>query len=155
MHVYYYLRSHLGALRWGWLSRRSDSSSPSDVPKLPEEPVAMTLGARQRRFTLLVSELIAFAYTSGYELTFGDAYRSVEQAKRNEALGVGKANSLHCVRLAIDFNLFCDGKYLTKTTDHQELGEDWESLDPDCRWGGRFNDGNHYSMIAGPEDGRA
>jgi hypothetical protein len=30
------------------------------------------------------------------------------------------------------------------------LGEFWEGLHPLCRWGGRFNDGNHYS-IESPE----
>jgi len=45
-----------------------------------------------------------------------------------------------------DFNLFKDGVFLQGTEDHRPLGEYWESLDPLCRWGGRFNDGNHYSI---------
>ena len=26
------------------------------------------------------------------------------------------------------------------------FGAFWKSLDPDCCWGGDFNDGNHYSI---------
>lgn len=82
----------------------------------------------------MVSQLIMFAYASGYEITLGDAY-----AKTGHMHG-----SLHYVRLAIDLNLFKDGKYLTETKDHETLGMFWESLGGS--WGGRFNDGNHYSL---------
>jgi len=99
----------------------------------------MSLRKKQSRFTYLVSKLIQYAYSEGYELTFGDAY-----AKSGHILG-----SYHYKRLAIDFNLFKDGKYLDKTEDHKFLGEYWESLDPMCVWGGRFSDGNHYSYGEG------
>ena len=35
----------------------------------------MSLGNRQRKFTLMVAKLITYAYKQGYELTLGDAYR--------------------------------------------------------------------------------
>ena len=47
-------------------------------------------------------------------------------------------------RLAIDLNLFRDGKYLTLTSDHAPLGAYWQRLGG--TWGGDFNDGNHYSL---------
>lgn len=108
----------------------------------------MTIGEQQRRFTLLVAKLIEHAYAEGYQLTFGEAFRTPEQAELNARRGTGIRNSLHTKRLAIDLNLFRDGRYLTSTEDHRPLGEYWESLDPDCAWGGRFSrpDGNHYSM---------
>jgi len=108
----------------------------------------MTLGEKQRLFTKLVGKLIEFAYANGYELTFGDAYRSPEQAKMNAAAGKGIVNSLHCERLAIDLNLFKLGTYLTATEDYRPLGEFWESLNAECAWGGRFSkpDGNHFSI---------
>jgi hypothetical protein len=108
----------------------------------------MTLGEKQRLFTRLIGKLIEYAYGIGYELTFGDAYRSPEQANLNAAAGKGIVNSLHCERLAIDLNLFRNGKYLTDSADYKLLGEYWESLGPDCRWGGRFSkpDGNHFSI---------
>ncbi|MEW4516640.1 M15 family metallopeptidase [Proteus vulgaris] len=104
----------------------------------------MTLGEKQRKFTRMIADLIIFAYDNGYELTFSEAYRTPEQAKLNAKLGTGIKNSLHTQRLAVDFNLFKEGVYLTKTTDHQPLGEYWESIGG--TWGGRFNDGNHYSL---------
>lgn len=105
-----------------------------------------TLGQKQRRFTLFVALLIQEAYARGYELTFGEAWRTPEQAKLNAAKKSGISNSLHMDRLAIDLNLFKDGEFLTASEDHRSLGEWWEKLDPLCRWGGRFNDGNHYSL---------
>lgn len=114
----------------------------------------MTLGQKQRRFTRCIGQLIAHAYERGYELTFGDAYRSPEQAAANAAAGTGIANSVHTIRLAVDFNLFKDGAYLTDTEAHRPLGDYWKSLDDDARWGGDFSkpDGNHYSFT---HEGRA
>jgi len=110
-----------------------------------------TLGQKQRRFTRLVGLLIEWAYKQGYELTFGDAYRSPEQAKQNAATGKGIINSLHCERLAIDVNLFIDGVYQTDSAAYEPLGAFWESLGSDCAWGGRFKrpDGNHFSVRHG------
>jgi hypothetical protein len=90
--------------------------------------------------------LIEYAYAQGYELTLGEAWRTPEQAQRNAQAERGIAKSLHVERLAIDLNLFRGGKWLDKSEDHKPLGEYWESLAPDCRWGGRFGDGNHYSI---------
>lgn len=107
----------------------------------------MTLGQKQRHFTRMIGLLIEYAYTNGYELTFGDAYRD---PRLHGDVGVKKsyssANSLHKSRLAVDFNLFKDGKYLTTTEAHKPLGEYWESIGG--AWGGRFSnpDGNHYSL---------
>jgi hypothetical protein len=57
-----------------------------------------------------------------------------------------KENSLHYEGLAVDIDLFKGDAYLTGTGDHRVFGEFWESLDVGCRWGGRFGDGNHYSV---------
>lgn len=107
----------------------------------------MKLGDKQRLFSMLLAELVLWAYDNGYEVTFGDFYRD---SRVFGPVGVKKAyssaNSCHKSRLAADLNLFKDGKYLTKTEDHRPLGEIWESKHELCRWGGRFNDGNHYSM---------
>lgn len=54
--------------------------------------------------------------------------------------------SLHFEGLAVDIDLFKGDDCLDKTEDHQRFGEFWESLHLDCRWGGRFMDGNHYSV---------
>lgn len=109
----------------------------------------MTLGQKQRVFAGLVARLILHAEALGYEVTLGEAYRPPEQAQRMAAEGKGIAKSLHTERLAIDLNLFRDGVYLTRTEDHLLLGEWWEAQSSGefrCCWGGRFNDGNHYSI---------
>jgi hypothetical protein len=57
-------------------------------------------------------------------------------------------NSLHYQGLAKDVLLFDSNNiYLSKTEDHKEFGEYWESLGG--TWGGRFSDGNHYSIAYG------
>ena len=106
----------------------------------------MTLRQKQSIFIFLVARLIIFANENGYELTFGETYRTPEQADLNANNGIGIKNSLHTKRLAIDLNLFKNGKYLSTTESHKELGEWWERQHNNCRWGGRFNDGNHYEF---------
>lgn len=92
----------------------------------------MTLREKQSKFVRMLGQLIFWAYDNGYELTFP-----------SEALPHMK-NSLHYIGLAKDLNLFRCGNYLTETEDHRPLGEYWESLGG--TWGGRFGDGNHYSL---------
>ena len=109
----------------------------------------MTLSEKQALFAHHVARLIFEAFDRGYTVTFGEAWRHPHTAEINAREGRGIANSLHSDRLAIDLNLFKDGKYLTSTEDHRELGEWWEEQHPFARWGGRFNDGNHYSFEHG------
>jgi len=132
-----------------------------------------TLRQKQSRFARMVADLIRQMYAAGYEVTFGEALRSDEQAEIN-ALGEdgraavatdlldtapalakalinnGKNNgirlSIHQLKLAIDLNLFKNGVYLGETEAHRLFGEWWERQAPDARWGGRFRDGNHYSL---------
>lgn len=107
----------------------------------------MSLGNKQRLFTLAVSKLIVWAYAHGYELTFGDAYRDPRlHGEVGEKKAYGHSKSAHKKRLAVDFNLFKDGKYLSTTAAHAPLGEYWVTLHEDAVWGGIFKDGNHYSF---------
>jgi hypothetical protein len=93
------------------------------------------LSEQQRAFTKAFNKLLTWAHARGYEFTFGDAF-----AKTGHIHG-----SYHYKRLAIDLNLFIDGKYQTTTLAHRPIGEKWEKLGG--TWGGRFRkkDGNHYS----------
>ncbi len=91
----------------------------------------MTLRQKQSKLAHMVALLILHAEQLGYEITLGEAWR-----KRDRRL--------HGKRLAIDLNLFKDGKYLTTTKSHTPLGVYWESIGGS--WGGRFEDGNHYSL---------
>lgn len=90
---------------------------------------------KQSKFTFMVAILIIFAVIKGYKVTFGDASRMDKKGHKDD--------SFHYKRLAIDLNLFKDGKYLTETKDHLPLGKFWEFIGG--TWGGRFDDGNHYS----------
>lgn len=112
----------------------------------------MTLRAKQSLFARLVAALIARAYTLGYEVTLGEAWRTPEQAALNAKKGIGIKNSVHIVRLAIDLNLFKNGSWLKASEQYQPLGEWWEQQNELCRWGGRFGDGNHFSF---EHEGRA
>lgn len=99
----------------------------------------MSLVNTQAEFAVCVARLILRAYQLGYQVTFGDAYR-------DPRVTYGHPNSVHRKRLAVDLNLFKDGKYLSATEDHKVLGEWWKSQHPLARWGGDFEDGNHYSF---------
>lgn len=110
----------------------------------------MKLLDKQFIFCNMFAELIFEAQRRGYQCKFGETKRSPEEAKRLAALGSGIKNSLHVDSLAGDLLLFKNGKYLTKTEDYTELGLWWEEQSFAgivCAWGGRFSDGNHFSIM--------
>ncbi len=117
-----------------------------------------------------LGELIRFAGEQGYELTSGEG--KVYNPRKGEATKsiqcphcaanftytfkgffddrVHMEGSLHYSALAIDLNLFKDGSYIGDGDDpgYLAMGQFWEQLDPQCRWGGRFKsrDSNHFSI---------
>lgn len=97
----------------------------------------MSLRQKQSRFAIEAAKLILVAESMGFEVTYGDAYR-------DERCNYGSPTSAHKKRLAIDFNLFRDGEYLTDTASHSPLGSYWKTIGG--IWGGDFStpDGNHY-----------
>lgn len=117
----------------------------------------MRLSERQRIFTKNIGELILYAYSIGVELTFGEAFRTQSQVYLNffgykvvkgGLLGVRLVKvrklsktlySRHQDRLAVDFNFFIDNRLTYEFEDVKPLGDYWESLHPDNRWGGDFN----------------
>jgi hypothetical protein len=112
----------------------------------------MTLREQRCLFTLYVSRLIVKAREMGFECALGEVVRDARVAQLNAKAGKGISNSLHLSGLAVDLHLYdSTGKYLADTEAHRPLGEWWETVDPNCRWGGRFRDGNHYSYTP---DGR-
>lgn len=105
------------------------------------------LGDKQKLFARLVPRLIDKAHELGFEVTLGDAFRdSRAYGEVGEPGPYGEPYSCHKSRLALDLNLFKGGVFVTETEGHRELGEWWEQQDDLCCWGGRFNDGNHYSL---------
>ena len=131
-----------------------------------------TLREKQSRFAKELPRLLDYAYSLGWEVTLGECYRSDEQSEINalgasgrEALcklierafpllarkirnntGNGIRASLHTKRLAIDLQIFVGGIWAQHAGPYKKLGEFWESLGPDYRWGGRFGDTPHYSI---------
>jgi len=85
----------------------------------------------------MLALLTLHAEQMGYEVTLGTGYLK-------PGIGFRKKWSLHRKRLAQDLNVFKDGVYLRKTEELTELGLYWESTGG--TWGGRFQDGNHFSL---------
>lgn len=109
------------------------------------EPKPETLLQKQQRFARLLPQLLNKAHELGYGVTLGDAYRDPRvHGPQGTKKSYSEGKSAHKARLAVDLNLFKGAKFLTSSEDHRPLGEYWESLGG--AWGGRFNDGNHYSL---------
>ena len=107
----------------------------------------MKLGKKQELFMRLLPKLINKAHELGFEIRGGDLFRDRRVfGGIGRKKGYGHRNSCHKLKLAIDLNLTFQGVYLTKTSDHETLGLWWEQQHEFCCWGGRFNDGNHYSL---------
>lgn len=102
------------------------------------------LGDKRRKFTRLIIVIVKAMLDDGLEPMFG------KEGEKH------MANSLHYDGLAMDIILTKNGQVLEDSEDHRKYGELWESLDPDCYWGGDGlkkdglkNDGNHYSITMG------
>lgn len=109
----------------------------------------MKLWEKQSIFTQNITKLINFIYDNEMACTFGEVFRTPEQAAIYAKQGKGIKDSLHCKRLAVDLNLFTlDGTYLTDSKSYKKFGEYWVTLHPFNRWGGVFPrvDANHFEM---------
>ena len=109
----------------------------------------MRLRAKQSLFVKLLADLLVYAHLGGWEFTLGEAHvinPRKTRAGKKVVDGVHMKGSLHYQRLAIDLNLFVNGRYIRSSTHpaYVQLGTYWESLHPLCRWGGRFHDANHF-----------
>lgn len=111
----------------------------------------MSLSQLQQQFTVAVSQLIQFAHEQGIGLTFGDAYRDPRlHGQWGQKESYSAAHSVHKMRLAVDFNVFVDGEYISDGSHpaYEKLGKKWKSLHPLARWGGDFKskDAGHFSF---------
>lgn len=116
----------------------------------------MKLSEAQAHFSLMIAKLIIWGKDEGYTFTFGEANRTdaqqilyytgydivinndvpvlIKSKKKTKTL-----NSNHKERLAIDLNIFKNGKYITSFEDTKPVGDKWESMDIKNRWGGDWN----------------
>jgi len=103
----------------------------------------LSIGAKRKLFTRLICEHVLWLFSVGYEVALDEV---TERITAKDPTSDHMKGSLHHLGLAADLNLFRLGVYLDKTSHHKESGDMWESRHPLCKWGGRFNDGNHYSI---------
>lgn len=103
----------------------------------------MTLREKQSLFVFNIHKLIEWAYRNGFELTFGEAWRS--EATQHIYVSTGKSktlNSRHLQRLAVDFNIFRNGLLINSPVDIKPLGDFWVTLHTDNVWGGDWDRDN-------------
>ena len=119
-----------------------------------------TLRDRQETFARTLALFLNWMLNQGYHWTMGDCWRSTDELlccqcgmpiTYQELLRFnGRSKTLqskHADRLAIDLNLFIDGKMATPDQ-YRPLGEKWEQLGG--RWGGRFSlDPSEYATKVG------
>jgi hypothetical protein len=112
-----------------------------------------SLHSRQVLFVSCLAKLFIYAENRGFELTLGEGRILTPRKIRTGAVaedGVHMPGSLHYVGLAQDLNLFINGEYIRDSDNpaYVELGRFWQSLNPNCAWGGTFKpaDGNHFSV---------
>ena len=115
--------------------------------------MAIKLSDKQKLFARNIHKLEAFIFKLGFEITYGEATR--HQIVQDLYLKEGKTTakySQHQKKLARDYNFFYAGKYITGKNAKkmlQVVGDYWESLHPDNRWGGNwttFVDTPHFEM---------
>lgn len=118
----------------------------------------LPLGLKQQLFTKLLGDLLVWIHeTPGWAVTLADGAIDTPRKFRAEDGRIFEApdaqhmkGSLHYYRLALDFNLFIEGKWITDSG-HPAwavIGQRWEGMHPLARWGGRFQhpDANHLSL---------
>jgi hypothetical protein len=129
--------------------------------------IQQSIGEKQRAFAVDAANLILFINQGGYECSFGEAFRSDEQAEINALGEAGRAHiadliwtdypllakkitnngkadgirdSLHQLGLALDLKLYLNGDYLRDSEPYRKFGVYWKSLREGNCWGGDFRD---------------
>ncbi|WP_169976235.1 M15 family metallopeptidase [Campylobacter sp. RM16191] len=99
----------------------------------------MTLGQHQEAFSSDFCKLLNYLHDNGYKVRCGELERTKAQQEIYFKEGKSKTmNSNHLKRCAVDLHIFKNGNWLMTKADLQEIGDYWESLSPENRWGGNF-----------------
>lgn len=122
---------------------------------IDDTPTGPGLGEYQQRcaqaLAFFVTQVPLIEPRGKYQVTYGEFFRPISVARSYGQQGIGISNSLHTKRLAVDLNLFVDGKFATDSEAHRPLAELW------LQTGAPFGvvptagvyfakpDGNHYS----------
>jgi len=117
----------------------------------------MSLSDRQHKFGKLFSKLLKFLERSSIKYTIGEVYRPQHMQDWYYEHGYSQTQiSQHLKKLAVDMNIFLmvqghrtpQLRYDKESLQH--IGDYWEGLDPDCRWGGNFEsflDTSHFELV--------
>lgn len=98
----------------------------------------MTLGEKQELFVADVVKLLTKAKELGFGIRFGEVWRPPEMQRIYVQTGRSKTmNSMHLNRLAIDLVIVRGGKVCNREQ-IKPLGDYWESLSVQNRWGGNW-----------------
>jgi hypothetical protein len=111
----------------------------------------ITLLEKQHMFSKTLARFILDLASRGYYVTLGEAWRPNSQAQLYAISGKGIVNSNHCIRLAVDLNIFLDGVWLVTRDELEIPGKLWKSYSNDlveCCWGGDFKSADccHFSF---------
>ena len=97
----------------------------------------MTLGQNQEKFTEDLAKLLNYLIKNNYQIRIGEVERT--QAQQQIYIKEGKSktlNSMHLKRCAADLHIFKDNEWLQSKQELQEIGDYWEGLDINNKWGG-------------------
>jgi len=101
-------------------------------------------------FLRAMAHLIKEAEKAGIRFLVYTFYRTQKEQDQKVAERRSQVKfSQHQDWLAIDIVLLGEKDDTAIWNDHPNyhlLGEIWKAYHPLCRWGGRFEDGNHYSL---------
>lgn len=123
--------------------------------------------AHELGFEIRMGEVLRFEQQARWNATHCRRCKKLkvhrDHPTKHRFRAIGIVRSLHRLKLAEDMVLFKNGKPCWDTESYRELGEWWESLSHlqgkrrralgiplgvkfECCWGGRFNDGGHFSI---------
>ena len=116
--------------------------------------MAQSLSEIQAEFLLQVCDLIRHATNLGFRVTGGELQRTPEQQAMYVKSGRSKTmESNHLRKCAIDLNFIQANKLVYDQKLLQPIGDYWESLHPNNRWGGNwksFKDMPHFERHTSP-----
>ena len=87
-------------------------------------------------FSQLLCQLVRQIEQNGYQVSVGEVLRMNAQQVFNVKNGLSKTmDSYHLKGLAVDLNIFKNGKVITLDSDFKLVAQYWESLHVNCRAG--------------------
>ncbi|MCX3264930.1 M15 family metallopeptidase domain-containing protein [Pedobacter agri] len=90
-----------------------------------------SLNKLQFTFTRNLNKLLTVCFSSGFEVTMGEVFRTELQQQVYFKLCKTKTlDSYHLKRLAVDLHLFKDNIFLSENSAYEFLAEYWGKLDP-------------------------